>query len=257
MAFQKSSIKLEGNVGDLTFYKQGNTYQVRQRTGISQERITKDPAFQRTRENSQEFGHASHIAKQIRLSWKTALGNLHSLFYDPSVANRLTKRITNVVKSDTINVRGLRRIQPANLRLLNGFSLNSQSALKDAFFLPISPTYDFGQQQLAIFLPSFNPELVIDAPRDTKFFQFHLMVTQLDIENEAFETLVQSSPLTIISKQTESLILSVPIKKVEASILVCCGISFFYESAGYPVPIVSPLQNTLDIIKVYPLPENQ
>ena len=38
MAIQKGPIKLEGNVGDLTFYKQNNRYQVKQRKGHSSKR---------------------------------------------------------------------------------------------------------------------------------------------------------------------------------------------------------------------------
>lgn len=58
MARQKGIIKLDGTIGDITFYKSQDGYLAREKGGVSADRIANDPNFQRTRENGQEFGRA-------------------------------------------------------------------------------------------------------------------------------------------------------------------------------------------------------
>jgi hypothetical protein len=58
MARQKGIIKLEGTIGDVSFYKSKDGYLAREKGGVDGDRIKNDPAFQRTRENGSEFGRA-------------------------------------------------------------------------------------------------------------------------------------------------------------------------------------------------------
>ena len=53
MARQKGIIKLEGTIGDISFYKSKDGHLARTKGGVDAERIQNDPAFQRTRENGQ------------------------------------------------------------------------------------------------------------------------------------------------------------------------------------------------------------
>ncbi|RZK42147.1 MAG: hypothetical protein EOO90_08705 [Pedobacter sp.] len=63
MAFQRGSVKLEGNVGELSFYKVDDNYLAKQKRGPSKEKIASDPSFERMRENATEFGSARRFAK--------------------------------------------------------------------------------------------------------------------------------------------------------------------------------------------------
>ncbi|TNF48602.1 MAG: hypothetical protein EP305_05155, partial [Bacteroidetes bacterium] len=66
MAKNIGLIKISGKVGDLQFFqKDGKTY-VGLTSSISKDRIIKDPAFKRTRENMAEFGGAAGVSKAIR-----------------------------------------------------------------------------------------------------------------------------------------------------------------------------------------------
>ena len=58
MAKQKGIIKLDGTIGGITFYKSQDGYLAREKGGVPAEKIANDPAFQRTRENGEEFGLA-------------------------------------------------------------------------------------------------------------------------------------------------------------------------------------------------------
>jgi len=55
MAQQDSFLKLKGRIGDLTFYKTKNGHQVREKGGVTAQRIATDPKYQRTRENNADF----------------------------------------------------------------------------------------------------------------------------------------------------------------------------------------------------------
>lgn len=63
MAKQKGIIKLDGTIGGITFYKSQDGYLAREKGGVSAEKIATDPAFQRTRENGEEFGRAGKAGK--------------------------------------------------------------------------------------------------------------------------------------------------------------------------------------------------
>jgi hypothetical protein len=164
MAFQRSSVKLEGKIGDLSFYKVDDNYLAKQKSGHSKERIANDPSFERTRENALEFGNASSFAKQLKLSLKQALESSFELFSDPSLTNRLNKRMNSTLKADFVSARGNRKILNDNLFLLTGFSLNSLTALKDAFFIPVLPEWLNSEQLIRLQLPRFLPKSAMDAP---------------------------------------------------------------------------------------------
>ena len=51
MARQVGIIKLEGGIGDISFYKTKDGHLARTKGGVDGKRIANDPAFQRTREN--------------------------------------------------------------------------------------------------------------------------------------------------------------------------------------------------------------
>ncbi len=66
MARQKGIIKLKGTIGGITFYKTQDGHLACEKGGIDSERIANDPAFQRTRENGEEFGRVGKAGKLLR-----------------------------------------------------------------------------------------------------------------------------------------------------------------------------------------------
>lgn len=140
MAFQKGDIKLEGNIGNLNFYKTDDQYRVRQKVGKKNKNEINNIA-ERSKENASEFGRASSFAKEIRLAVKTAMKDHYELFYEPSHITRLNKRLHLILKADEVNERGKRFVSPVNLKLLKNFSLNADSPFKDVFLLPIEINY--------------------------------------------------------------------------------------------------------------------
>jgi hypothetical protein len=73
MARQRGIIKLDGTIGDITFYKSKDGFLAREKGGVPADRIANDPAFQRTRENGAEFGRAGKAGKTLRTAIRGAV----------------------------------------------------------------------------------------------------------------------------------------------------------------------------------------
>jgi len=83
MARQSSPFKFTGTIGDMSFYKSKDGHLIREKGGVSGERIKKDPKYQRTRENNAEFGNAAKAVKlilKLRINKAKLLRRLLSCF---------------------------------------------------------------------------------------------------------------------------------------------------------------------------------
>jgi len=79
--------------------------------------IQNDPAFQRTRENGQEFGRAGAARRLLRTSIRHYLQKAAN----SRMVSRLTRDMVRIIKSDPVNDRGERTVLNGDLTLLKGF----------------------------------------------------------------------------------------------------------------------------------------
>ncbi len=137
MARQKGIIKLEGKIGDISFYKSKDGYLAREKGGVDASRIKNDPAFERTRENGSEFGGSARSGKLLRDAVRTMMQNAS----DSRVTSRLTKLMTQIKNLDGISARGARNVgvaiaAPAAQAILKGFNFNDKAILGSILFNP-------------------------------------------------------------------------------------------------------------------------
>ncbi len=139
MARQNGILKIKGTIGGMTFYKSQDGDLVREKGGVSGDRIANDPAFVRTRENGAEFGASGKAGKLLRDALRPMMLNAA----DGRVTSRVTTLMTNMIKLDTTSVRGLRT--PAvglagapGKALLKGFNFNINSILGSVLFKPFA-----------------------------------------------------------------------------------------------------------------------
>ena len=137
MARQKGIFKIKGTVGGMTFYSSQDGDMVREKGGVSGDRIANDPSFARTRENGQEFGMAGSSGKVLRDSCRTLMMDAH----DSKVVDRVTKLMMGLLKLDTTGARGSRipargLASPAGKALLKGFNFNLQAVLGSVLVKP-------------------------------------------------------------------------------------------------------------------------
>jgi hypothetical protein len=137
MAKQTGILKIQGTIGGMTFYKTQDGHLVREKGGVSGDRIANDPAFVRTRENGEEFGAAGIAGKLMRDSLRSLMMNAA----DGRVTSRLTQLMSGILKMDTNSDRGKRTpalglATPEGKAELEGFDFNVSAVIGSVLFKP-------------------------------------------------------------------------------------------------------------------------
>lgn len=130
MAKVKSLFNVEGTLGEVTFYKGEDGYLIRTKGGVSKNRILKDPAYARTRENLSEFANAATSGKMLRRSIVELMNDAK----DNRVTSRLTQVMSKVKNEDLTSARGERNVATGIITTLgkiwlSGFNFNKRAIL--------------------------------------------------------------------------------------------------------------------------------
>jgi hypothetical protein len=136
MAKQDSTLKFNGTIDGLSYYKQNGEYRVRRKGGPTRAQYKESPSFEGARQHGHEFGRASKGGKLIR----TAFREMTRMASDPYMDSRLNKLLLQIVKSDPGHAIGERTIMGGQKELLKGFDFNSDSKFRQCFHGQYSAT---------------------------------------------------------------------------------------------------------------------
>lgn len=227
MARQKGIIKLEGSIGDVSFYKSKDGYLAREKGGIDADRIKNDPAFQRTRENGSEFGRAGRAGSTLRTAFRPLL--LRTA--DSRVTSRLTKQMLTVIRSDTENARGERTVLGGNLDLLENFEFNNAGKLAATLYTPFDVAVDRAAGTGTIALPAFVPMNSIAYPQGATHLKLMSAVAEIDFETDEFTySAAESEPIAITAEETEETQLQSQFTaNSDKAVFLVFGIEFYQE----------------------------
>ncbi len=139
MAKQNGIIRLKGTLDNVTFYKTKDGDLAKMKTSVDKDRIANDPAYQRTRENGQEFGSSATSGKLTRDSLRPIALNAT----DSRVVARMTQLMTKIKNLDATSIRGARNVGVSMVlatakALLKGFDFNKEALLGSILFKPYS-----------------------------------------------------------------------------------------------------------------------
>lgn len=248
MAKQKGIIKLEGTIGDISFYKSRNGYIAREKTSLDAERIATDPKFKRTRENGAEFGRAGSAGKVLRRAFKELIQSAH----DNRVTTRLTREMVKVVRADATSVRGMRNVVDGELELLTGFNFNIASTLDVVASMDYEAEIDRVSGTFQVNVPVFTPELHIHGPAGTTHYRLMMGASSIDFESGISATSQAASDYLGIEQQmTEALSLEVTLTPGSTHpLLMALGIFFYQEVNGVYYPLNSGAYNALSLVKI-------
>ena len=142
MAKQNGIIRLKGTLDNVTFYKTKDGDLAKMKTSVDKDRIANDPAYQRTRENGQEFGSSATSGKLTRDSLRPIALNAT----DSRVVARMTQLMTKIKNLDATSVRGARNVGVAMVlapakALLKDFDFNKNALLGSILFKPFAGYY--------------------------------------------------------------------------------------------------------------------
>jgi hypothetical protein len=248
MARQRSIIKLEGNIGDINFYRSKDGYMARETTRLNAQRIATDPKFKRTRENNAEFANAAIASKLLR----KACGELLQFSKDGSASNRLFKEMMKVVKSDATSTRGLRNVIGGETGLLQGFEFNSNATLSTTLFAPYSGNINRATGVLKADIPSFIPDQLLLAPVTSTHFRFVGLATEVDFEQQVYVTkVIQSDEFPWNITPTGDISLEAQLAANSSHpLFLLLGLQFLQEVNGQRYPLKEGSFNSLSIVKV-------
>lgn len=249
MARVESLIKLNGTIGDLSFYKSKSVgYQARMKTGVSGARIANDPAFARTRENGSEFGRSQQEGKKLRELLRDVLFENS----DNKFSQRLASRLLKVIQMDSVNVRGERVIVPENLVLLDGLECNQRSSLRAITLKPFTVTYDRFSGDGFFSCPQLIPNLHIAKLSGATHVQYTLVLQEFSgdeldqrpvIRRSAYIKLGEMQPMDV------DLMASLEADP-EKSVLVLVGTGYFQMVNNAYYPLANGQYNALTISQV-------
>lgn len=249
MAKQESFIKLQGKVGDLSFFKTKNGYQARVKGGVSPDRIKSDPAYQRTRENNAEFATVSSSAKNIR----DVLRPMILSTSDPKMATRLSSRLFRMIKVDTDSLRGQRKVTACSFGLLRDFNFNESAPLSNTLFINVVPSIDRATGVVELNVPEIIPQVHLGKPKAATHFRFTAGTALISLDQE-----VESSSLQLalsgyepITATLAPMVLTstLPANAINPILLVF-GISFYQEVNGVYYSLNNGAFNALCIVAV-------
>lgn len=247
MAKQSGIFKIEGSLDGITFYKSGDGHLVRRSGGVSKNRILKDPAFARTRENISEFGSNATAAKILR----DALGNLVSKAKDPKTSNRLVQVFNQIKNFDEVSARGERKIAIAlenedARNLLVKFDFNARAQMRNV----LRRNYIADTQAGTLTMEQFDPKTQVVLPAGATHasltlgsagIDFAMGISELSISS-AINFSLKSDPLDIALSATPPTDYPIII-----SVLL---IEFFQEVNGAQYPLHNGAYNALMILDV-------
>ena len=236
MAKYKSLFNVEGTLGEITFYKNKDGYYIRSKGGISKDRILKDPAFARTRENLTEFGSTATSGKQLRQA-------INSLLFDAKdgkVTSRLTKALSLVKNQDVISARGQRMVSmglatAAGKASLKGFDFNKNAVLNSV----LKAQYSLNTTTGEIIITDLIPNQQLAAPSGATHVSLTCAFLNLDMDNDISD--LQISPIANLPLNG----LATTVTLTPPAPATGTGISFYFLKAAF-FQVINGIQYPLD-----------
>ncbi|WP_148661204.1 hypothetical protein [Flavisolibacter tropicus] len=168
------------------------------------------------------------------------------------MTSRLTQTMRAVIKSDTVNVRGERRVMDGNMNLLNGFDFNVNADLALNLAVAYTSTISRATGTMTFDVPSRVPTDAVKVPLGTTHYQIVCGGVAADFNEETCTTDIKQSaylPWTTATAPSLSLSVSVPPASTLPLFLVA-GLLFYQEVNGVYYALKSATHNALSIVEI-------
>ncbi len=249
MARQGGILKINGTIGGMTFYKtSADGHLVREKGGVSGDRIANDASFVRTRENNAEFASAGVAGKLLRDTFR----NLMMTASDGRVSSRLTKIMMDILKMDTTSARGSRNVTQGFLTdegkaALKGFNFNIDALLGAILFKDYELVLSTGDVRFTELAPLND----IVAPTGATHCTMRTAAANIDFAQGISyinTSPVVSLPLTAVPVNTSVDVNGIPIG--DGFTFYVLVIEFFQQVSGQLYPLKNGSFNAMQILDV-------
>lgn len=248
MAKVKSLFNVEGTLGEVTFYKDQDGYKIRTKNGVSKERIMKDPAYARTRENLAEFGNAAKSGKMLRRSIVSLMNDAK----DNRVTSRLTQVMNKVKNDDLTSARGERNVAtgiltPQGKAWLVGFNFNKRAILESV----LQADYTLNTTTGEVIIADLNPIQQLEVPEGANHVDFSSGFLNLDFstgDKELQLSNIVNLPIDATISTVTLTPVAVPAGVGQNSFYL--KVAFYQEINGVQYPLNNGAFNALQLIDI-------
>ncbi len=246
MAKFKGIFEIEGTLQGMTFYKSKDGMMVRTKGGVSKDRIMNDPAFERTRENGQEFATCAKAAQLFRLSILDKI----DLAKDHRTQSRMISLMHAVKKLDEVSTRGARNMatalqEPGAKALFVGFDFNRNSKVGQLLVAPFALDTAMGTLEAT----GLTPGQQLKYPPAATEADLQLVAVRIDFATETY-TASESGKTTLASTgAAEDLTLTVSeVPAGEGVLLYLLLIEFYQQLNGQRYPLKNRQFNAMSVL---------
>ena len=237
---------IEGTLKGMTFYKSKDGHMVRSKGGVSKERIAKDPAFERTRENGSEFAHCAKMAQLFRNS----VSDKVELAKDHRTSSRLNQVMHAIKALDSTSARGERNVptgiqHPDGPKQLQGFEFNSNGQITQIF----TQLQALDVQNGTLNHQGFIPNKHLSYPEGAQEADLQLIAVQVDF-SEGTYTMTESAKTTL-AKGPDPVDLSLQVSQVPGGtvpVFYLLLAEFYQVMNGIRYPLKNKQYNALGVI---------
>jgi hypothetical protein len=216
--------------------------------GATSDRIKTDPAFERTRENMEEFARAGKAAKLLRTIFRDVTINAK----DKITHARLLKVASRIINGDTVNERGARTVTKGDLQQLQNFHFNVRAGISDSLFVRCPVSFNRVTGEVILNIPAFIPRNVVQQTRGTTHFRIVAAAAAINFDTEQYEYAMQGTPelpYNSDSTQAATLTMALPANSTDAIVAVL-GIEYYQRVNSRSYALKSGEHNATSVILV-------
>lgn len=248
MAKQAGILHLTGTLGEITFFEQDGHYYARRKSSLDKKRILTDPQFERTRENSSEFGMASRGYSLLRQAFLPTL----SIFRTHDHRKSFIQLMKQLQQRDTMNVRGQRSVaqalqEPGTAELFNGLNFNSRKGLANV--LLIRPDVDVTSGEIRI--ADLVPEDCLNYPNPATHAELLAYRADLDFSAHVFRTVTSEKVVFALDNQVQQPVLVLTGQGLDSGVrLFVLQVRFLQELNGELYPLKQEDAGAMQVVGV-------
>lgn len=249
MARQTGLMKVKGTLDNVTFYKTKDGHLAKMKSGVDAERIAKDPAFIRTRENGEEFGQSAKSGKLLRMTVRNFIAGSS----DNRLVSRMTQVMSKIKNMDLTSVRGKRNVgvgmvEPDAVALLKGFNFNVRSLMGSILF----KSYDLDINTGAITFTGMVPMNDIFWPKDATHASLSCGAVSIDFASSGTTKFAYSNKQNVGKSvlPVDFVLTPVPYVIGAGTQLFLLKIEFFQMVNGVQYPLINGAYNAVQIVGV-------
>ncbi len=247
MARQKSIIKLQGSIGDISFYKTRYGHLAREKNSIEGSRIATDPAFARTRENMAEFGAVTSAGKLLREALRPMLMQTKRGGLIP----RIVKLMASIKNLDTTSRRGERNVgtgiaSTGAKALVKGYNFNEQCSLGAVF----AKSYTVNKTTGVITLGSVEPATDIVFQPGATHVSLQGGWAKIDFVKNSYELQLSEVVNLGIDEGADVVLTPAAVPAGTGTDVFLLLISFYQEVNEVQYPLRNGEYNVLSVIEV-------